>query len=248
MSTRTQVIVLSIVGVLVVGLFANLTLPVRTAALTVFGTPVARMEGAFDVVWDAVRLGGFFSRDDGRARAIAEGQEETRALMQQENDVTDRARTRERDASGGSIIAPIIRRSFTALEQSLVIATPPEAHEDMRVYAEGALIGNLASVIQGRGVVTLLWSPGEYTRALLASSGVPVELEGQGAGFWTARVPRSQKVVVGEVLVLNHASRDVIGAVRAVSPESANPFTEFVVRSSVNPSVMQFVTLQSYAQ
>jgi len=62
------------------------------------------------------------------------------------------------------------------------------------------------------------------------------------------RVPRSQKVEVGEVLVSNHGDRDVIGSVRAVTPESASPFTEFVVRSSINPSIIQFVTLRAYAQ
>jgi len=248
MNIKTRVALLSVAAVLAVGLFANLTLPVRTVALTIFGTPVGLAEGSFGLLWDALRVGGFFSREDGKVLAERMNQESTAALVQKEESIVQSGEAREQQASGGGVVVPVLRRSFTALEQSLLVQAPANVQEGMVAYSDGAYIGRVASVQGGRAVIELAWSLGTDTNAMLAGSGVAVVMVGQGAGFWTVRVPRSQKVEVGEVLVSNHGNRDVMGSVRAVAPESASPFTEFVVRSSINPSLIQFVTLRPYAQ
>ena len=248
MSVRSRVFLFSLMGILLVGFFADVTFPVRTLSRTVFGTPVGLVEGVFGEVWNSVHVSGFFVRGDGRGYAERTAEDEMRTLTEKEKTIASQGEQQERGAGVGGQVASVLRRSFGALEQSLVLLAPSSTESGDLVYAQGALIGTVTHVANVRAVVELLWSPGKETPALLASPNVPVVLVGQGAGFWSAKVPRSQKVEVGDVVVTNHASQEIIGSVRAVKPESASPFTEFIVRSPINPTTVQWVTLKAYAQ
>lgn len=141
-----------------------------------------------------------------------------------------------------------------------VLARPPVAPYDILVIDQGTSAGvSLGALVTGNGgtpVGTIGEADANHSRVTLystrsiATSGwigdarIPVTLTGEGAGAFSASVPKIAGVEVGAGVYLASAGAFPIGTVVKIETDPSSPTVSLDVRPYVNPFSLTWVTVE----
>ncbi|MDP1689622.1 MAG: rod shape-determining protein MreC [bacterium] len=141
-----------------------------------------------------------------------------------------------------------------------VIASPPESPYDTLVLAEGersgvALgqeafgeggvpLGVVTAITADFARVTLFSAPGTLTHGWIGPSGVPVNIEGTGAGTMKASFSRSAGIAVGDTVFAPGPGMLPIGSVVRVDSDPSAPGVTLRIMPKANPFSIAWVQLR----
>jgi cell shape-determining protein MreC len=116
-----------------------------------------------------------------------------------------------------------------------------------KVSAGGSLIiGEVREVYPTTARVVLFSAPGETIDALLEQSNhavVPIVLEGQGGGSFTAKVPAGTVTTSGALVSSPGIMGGVVGVVSYVDSKESDSFETLYTHLPVNPFSLRFVEI-----
>lgn len=141
------------------------------------------------------------------------------------------------EAPAPGIIAGVIARPPQSPYDTLVVAAGKSAGVEAgdTVRAAGGLpIGSVVAVSASAARVLLYSAPNVSTPGWLGESRLPIQLEGEGGGAFTARVPRAASSTPDELVYIAGPGSLPIGKVKGESGDPSSPFITFAIAASVN--------------
>lgn len=144
------------------------------------------------------------------------------------------------------IVAAVMARPPVAPYDTLVIDQGKEAgvsKGDLVSGPGGTPIGEVTSVDQFSGRVTLYSTRGSVQSGWAGEARVPVELSGLGSGAYDAVAARGSGLVAGDTVYLVQRGALPIGTVIAVDEDPSAPKATLYVRPYVNPFSLTWVTV-----
>ncbi len=148
------------------------------------------------------------------------------------------------DASG--VLAGVLARPPLAPYDVLVVGagTKEGVTEGSLVYAPGEIpIGTVGNISQSRSRVALYSASGRTTEGWVGEERIPITLEGQGGGLWSATVASDAGVVEGAVVYLPGPGAVPVGTVARVKTSASAPHATLSIRPSVNPFMLTWVRI-----
>jgi cell shape-determining protein MreC len=161
---------------------------------------------------------------------------------------------------GGEDILAILGRSTEGRGiPAGVLTRPPQSLYDLIVVdageKDGVTLGSKVSLPEGPELgtvfhlfphsakVRLFSTSGEKTNAVLERHGVPVVLEGTGAGNFRIIVPRDTAVEIGDRVVTASLTSNLLAIIEEVKVEPTDSFKEILARSPANIFSIRIVTV-----
>ncbi len=144
------------------------------------------------------------------------------------------------------VIASVLVRPPQSPYDSLIIDAGSNAgvrSGAAAVTPEGIALGVVAEVYPKESRVKLLSSSGEKTEAILERHGVPVALEGKGAGNFRIVVPRETAVEVGDKVLTAGTPGRFVAVVGDVTLEATDAFKEVLAQTPVSIFSIRFVSI-----
>jgi len=134
-----------------------------------------------------------------------------------------------------------------AAYDTLVLSAGTHAgiNKGMGVYGVGGLpLGVVSGVTSDFSRATLFSSPGVSVAAWVGNDHTPITLVGAGGGAYTARLPRSASIAVGDAVFLSGPGAIPVGTVIRVGGEASDPLATLFIRPATNPFSITWVTLR----
>ncbi|MEX0919364.1 MAG: rod shape-determining protein MreC [Parcubacteria group bacterium] len=111
-----------------------------------------------------------------------------------------------------------------------------------RVYLpEGPVLGTVFEIFPRTARVRLYSSSGEMTGAVLERGGVPVTMEGQGAGNFKIILPRDIEAERGDRVLSADITADLLAVIEDIRLEPTDSFKEILAKSPTNIFGIRFV-------
>ncbi|OGZ42140.1 MAG: hypothetical protein A3C80_01860 [Candidatus Ryanbacteria bacterium RIFCSPHIGHO2_02_FULL_45_43] len=234
------------IAALLFSFIINILAPMRSLALTFLSTPLV---GA-GYVWSGI-IEQFSLLGAGKRSGIIELKKENTYLkiksMRDEVRISE-YQSLDAEVSTLQITHDVIPASvmFKRLDSFAHTALLNKGHTDgvssgNIVFYKNALLGFIQDTSGHSSTVKFAFAPFTEMNGILAGPGVPVILEGKGAGFYITKVPRGVTVDIGEIVVNNIADSFIIGEVVSIKDEVTTPFLELLVRSPINADIIKEV-------
>lgn len=137
--------------------------------------------------------------------------------------------------------ALIIERRSDEFRDILILNK--KSAEGSKATAGDVLVGRVISSGDQVSMVRLVTSPGFKIDGVSERSGIPVSLEGKGAGLLETRVPRGTDIQEGDIITHNAGDALVIGTVRKITDVASDPFLLVTVLHAVNNTTLKSVDL-----
>lgn len=102
------------------------------------------------------------------------------------------------------------------------------------VVGDTVVIGEIVEVFGRMSKAVLYSTPGKITPVVIGTSGISVQVHGQGAGNFLAEVPRDVPVSVGDPIIAPGISQKLFGLVEDVSINPTDSFQVIRFQSPVN--------------
>ncbi len=141
-----------------------------------------------------------------------------------------------------------------------VVARPPESPYDTFVLAAGSAdgvargmevfgpgntpLGVVTAVTASFSRATLFSAPGKTVFGWVGAQHLPVTLEGAGGGSFTAVLPRSAGVSVGDVVYVSGPGALPVGTVKSLSGDSSAPSVMLDIMPVLNLYTVTWVALR----
>jgi len=109
----------------------------------------------------------------------------------------------------------------------------------------GIPLGTVSEVSNRTARIVLFSASGQETEGWVGEERIPITLVGEGAGAFSARVPRETPIAVGDVLIIPGFASTPIGTVRKVESDPSSPFSSVLITPFVNPFSITWVTISS---
>lgn len=182
-------------------------------------------------------------RDDAlAAQAILAG--ENQILAAKVADLTALLGSRA-EAPAGILAAVLARPPVAAYDELVIDAGGNEGvAQGAMVFGNGGIpLGTVSGTTAHAARVSLYSTSGRSIDALVGASRVPVRLTGQGAGAFTASVPRDAGVAVGDALYIVGPGSLPIGTVSSLDSDPSSPTATLHIQPFVNPFTISWVTV-----
>lgn len=143
------------------------------------------------------------------------------------------------------IIAGVIARPPQSPYDALIIGagTNDGVGAGMRVEVSGVPVGSVESATAQSARVALSSSPGRDTEGWIGKSNVPVTLHGEGAGAFSADIPKDAPVVEGDMVYVPGPGALPVGTVTKIITEASSPRAVLHIRPSINPFTTTWVSI-----
>ena len=141
-----------------------------------------------------------------------------------------------------------------------VVARPPESPYDTLVLAAGSTdgatlgmeafgiggvpLGVVSSITDDFSRITLFSAPGMITHGWVGVGNLPLSIEGSGAGTFTASLPRSAGVSVGDKVFAPGQGALPIGTVARIDGDPSVPEVTLRITPALNPFSTSWVLLR----
>ena len=157
-----------------------------------------------------------------------------------------------RDAEAGGLLAAVIARPPDLPYDTLMldVGKTDGVAVGASVYAAGSLyLGSITEVYEHTSRAALLSAPGETHAALIrlsaqAGGGIPLSLQGDGAGSMSGQVPAGTGVVEGDPVTLADISLTLAGTVSHVDAPTGSSFETVYVQLPINIFDIAFVEVR----
>ena len=212
-------------------------------------------------------VGGVFAQFSSKAELAAENARLSDALASTSAALLDRDLLYQenldlklrlgRDASVPTILAGVVMRPPAVPYDTLTIdAGQGEGVSRGDLVSAGGttLIGSVDTVYAHASRVVLFSAPGQSYDALLSmtdqagvATTIPVHVEGQGAGSFTAQVPSGTVVAAGNTILFSGIATGFVGFVSHVEANEGDSFETLYARLPVDPLGLRFVEVRRNA-
>ena len=141
------------------------------------------------------------------------------------------------DTSATNILAGVLARPPESPYDTLVISegrangiTP-----NAEVYAQGGVpIGSIKNVTDSTAIVSLFSSPGRSTDGWAGENRLPLTLQGNGAGAFSATLPKDADVQVGDNVYVPGPGAIPLGTIYKIESDPSSPMVTIRVKPAVN--------------
>jgi cell shape-determining protein MreC len=185
-------------------------------------------------------LGDSIEKEDtGLAFENEELRNENAALKARLQDVGAADNIPTEDGRLGGVIA---RPPLTPYDVLLLsVGSDAGIREGAIVFAQGVPVGTIEEAATGFSRALLYSALGRENAGWLGEARLPVTLVGEGAGAFSARVPRELEVIEGDTVYLPGPGAFPAGVVRAIMRHPSSPSAELSIEPLVNPFTLTFV-------
>src|SRR3989338_6084152 len=129
-------------------------------------------------------------------------------------------------------------------EFSDILLIYPKAPLGKRVLAgDKVLVGTVVEAGSSASRVQLISSPLVKTAAVFGRSGIPVTLEGKGAGLLDVRLPRGVDIQMGDTAYVDDGDILIVGGVIRIIDMPGDPLITVLVGQPVNLTTLASVTI-----
>lgn len=145
------------------------------------------------------------------------------------------------------VLAPVLMRPTLAPYDEIIIdgGSDLSFNEGDKIYAsERVLIGYIVEVLPHTSKVVLYSSPEQKFQVLIGSADVGANAVGRGGGQYSALLPRSVNVKVGDFVVVPSLGDRPFGIVRDVISDPAESFTTVLFAPPVNIYGLKWVLVK----
>lgn len=142
------------------------------------------------------------------------------------------------------VIARRIRNPQTTLYNTLIIDKGSSAGilpGDIIVGEGGTLLGTIEEVFGTTARGRLFSAPDIESSARIASSSLPLTIQGLGSGTFFARIPQDTLAEVGDVIVSDEYPKWHLGVVSDIERKPQDPFQTLFIKASESPYTLTFV-------
>ncbi len=167
--------------------------------------------------------------------------------LQNENEAL-KARLRDVGAandipSEAGILAGVVLRPPVSPYDTLLLGSGSEVgiREGAIVFGEGIPIGTIVEAGEGYARASLYSSPGRETTGWLGEERIGVSFTGEGAGAFSASVPREAIVSEGDTVYFAGPGAYPAGIVRRIERHASSPEAKLFIEPFVNPFSLTFV-------
>ena len=197
-------------------------------------------------------LSGLFrdgaSREAERRRLV----EETATLSAENTILAERVRDLEgllgtRSSAPEGIVAGVLARPPVSPYDILITDQGSKAGVSVGASVRGAggiPLGTVESVTEDASRVTLYSAPSRRTEGWIGASRIPVTLIGEGAGVFSASVPRDAAIVAGDAVLIPGGGALPIGSIETIETDPSSPLATLFIRPLVNPFSIIWVTIE----
>jgi len=132
-------------------------------------------------------------------------------------------------------------------EFSDILLIYPKAPLGKRVLAgDKVLVGTVVEAGSSASRVQLISSPLVKTAAVFGRSGIPVTLEGKGAGLLDVRLPRGVDIQMGDTAYVDDGDILIVGGVIRIIDMPGDPLITVLVGQPVNLTTLASVTIHGF--
>lgn len=182
---------------------------------------------------------------DANAEKVAALTAQNAALSAQLADLTKLLGTRTAPAPG--IVAGVVARPPVAPYDVLIIdqgTTAGVALGSLVTGNGGTPIGTIGQADATQSRVTLFSTHGIQSSGWVGQTRVPVTLTGEGAGAFSASVPKIAGVQVGDGVYLSNAGAFPVGTVVKIEADPSSPTVNLDVHPYTNPFSLTWITVE----
>lgn len=147
------------------------------------------------------------------------------------------------ESSGEGVLAGVLSRPPLAPYDVLVVA---RGFEDgvvvgAHVFAKGVPIGTVNETGLHTAHVLLYSSPGRTTEGWVGEERLPLTLVGEGAGAYTATVPRETPINPGDTVYTPGPGAYPAGTIHSIESHASSPSAKVIIEPLVNPFTVTWV-------
>ncbi len=167
-----------------------------------------------------------------------------RDILYEENIMLKQQFGRPDAARGGILVAVIARPPATAYD-TLILDVGKNLDVSVGNFVSaggGALIGQITDVYATTARAALFSTAGSSYQGLLRGE-IPVEVEGQGAGALSAKVPAGTPVAVGDAIRLPGIAANVSEIVSSIDAPQSNSFKTLYLHLPANIFTLRYVEI-----
>lgn len=172
---------------------------------------------------------------------------ENRALLAQLSDTSALGNPDDSPKAVPSVTAGVVSRPPTSAYDTLVVAagTADGVSSGMEAFGAGGVpLGVVSSASGSFSRVTLFSAPQMRTQGWIGSHLVPVTVNGEGGGSFSASVSRDAQIAAGDAVYLPGPGALPIGTVARIDGDAAAPTEILRITFALNPFSIAWVTIR----
>ncbi len=208
--------------------------------------PVALMAAAAPF-WS---VGNFFTASAALPESAASLKAEVERLKKENEALTNEhhalaASLGENAESAAGVSAGVLARPPLSPYDVVIVGkgSADGVYAGMRVIAHGVPAGVIESTSVSTARVVLYSASGQATEGWIGEERVPVTLHGQGAGAFSADVPREAAIAEGDTVYLPGPGALPMGTVAKIESNASSPRATVRIRPRANPFTMTVVSI-----
>ncbi|HUQ29971.1 MAG TPA: rod shape-determining protein MreC [Candidatus Paceibacterota bacterium] len=150
------------------------------------------------------------------------------------------------DLPSAGVVAGVLARPPESPYDTLIISRGTNGGVTLGMEAFGAggtPLGIVTETSASFARVTLFSTSGRHSSGWVGKNRVPVTLVGQGAGAFTATIPKAANTSVGDGVFLPGPGALLIGTVTALESDPSSPAVTLLIHPALNPFSIPWVTL-----
>ncbi len=149
---------------------------------------------------------------------------------------------------GKNIFAQVIARpNVTAYDTFLLDAgTKKGVKINSKILTDGIFaIGIIDEAYADSSKARLYSTSGQITNVLIGPNNIPVEIHGLGGGSFSAEVPNSVDIQIGDAVILAESSNSIIAIVRSEEKTNVDSFRKFYLQSPASLFSLKYVEIEN---
>ncbi len=238
-------------------LFSVCALVLRIAAPNVFFAAAAPLERGAAAAALSVRAAlpgstaGLAAKYNALASENAALAIENRTLVQKDADLMALLSATSSAAQAPGVVAGVLAAPPEDPYGALMLAagTRSGVSVGMEVFGnKGVPVGVVSMVLADQAQVTLFSSPGQRMNAWIGQQQLPVVLAGAGAGAFSASVPSTADVTVGDAVYAPGPGALPVGQVVRIDRSPSSPSAQLRIAPAANPFSLAWVVLRPGTQ
>ena len=194
---------------------------------------------------------GLLAQNDVLVRENAALAAENRALVQKSVDLLALLDATSSVPTGSGIVAGVLAAPPEDPYGSLMLAAGSRSgvSEGMEVFGDkGIPVGTVTTVLAAQSRVALFSAPGQKMNAWVGQQQLPVVLMGAGGGAFSASIPSTASVAIGDAVYVPGPGALPIGQVTRVDRSPSSPSAELRIAPAANPFALAWVVLRPGTQ
>lgn len=238
-------------------LFAVAALVLRVVAPGLFFTAAAPLERESTAVAHAVRSimpgsgASLLSRNDSLVSENAALAAENRMLVQKNADLMGLLNATSSVPRVKGIVAGVLAAPPEDPYGALMLGAGKTSGITVGMEAfgnQGVPVGTVSAVLDAQARVTLFSAPGQKMNAWVGQKQLPVVLVGAGAGAFSASVPSTAAIAVGDAVYAPGPGALPVGEVTRIDRTPSAPSARLQIAPAANPFSLAWVVLRQGTQ